>query len=63
MQTRKNSDYKISDRDYILSSIGNAYHSGMSFDQTWECIAFTKTREELDQAVSTQIQLNKLLED
>lgn len=54
--------YDISDYNYIASSIGNAYFSGLSFDQMWECISLAETREQLDVAVSSTIILNQITE-
>jgi len=54
------SEYKISDYNYIGSAIGNAYFSGVSFDQLWNCVSMSETREELDAAVTATIDLNKL---
>lgn len=53
-------DFKISDYNYIGSAIGNAYFSGVSFDQLWNCVVMSETSEELDAAVSATIHLNKL---
>jgi hypothetical protein len=54
------SDFKISDYDYIGSSIGNAFFSGVSFEQLWDCVSLSQTREELDAAVTATIRLNEL---
>jgi hypothetical protein len=54
------SDFKISDYDYIGSSIGNAFFSGVSFKQLWDCVSLSQTREELDAAVTATIRLNEL---
>lgn len=54
-------DYSISDYNYIGSSIGNAYFSGLTFDQLWQCVAISETREQLDAAVSATIDLNNML--
>jgi hypothetical protein len=53
-------DFKISDYDYIGSSIGNAFFSGVSFEQLWDCVLLSQTREELDAAVTATIRLNEL---
>jgi hypothetical protein len=55
-----NEDHEISDYNYIGSSIGNAFFSGVSFDQLWECVFMSQTREELDAAVSATIRLNEM---
>jgi hypothetical protein len=54
------SDFKILDYDYIGSSIGNAFFSGVSFEQLWDCVSLSQTREELDAAVTATIRLNEL---
>ena len=51
---------KISDYDSILSSLGNAYFSNVSFKELWECVSLTETREELDAAISATILLKEL---
>ncbi len=57
----KNKQYEITDYNYIGSSIGNAYFSGVTYEQLWECIAQSSNREELDAAVDATINLNKLV--
>lgn len=52
--------FEISDYDYIGSTIGNAYFSGLSFSQLWECVFEAKTRDQLDAAVSATIKLNEI---
>jgi hypothetical protein len=52
---------EISDYDYIGSAIGNAYYSGLTFDQLWSCVALSSNREELDSAVSLTIKLNDMV--
>lgn len=51
----------ITDYNYIGSSIGNAYFSGLTFSQLWECVFEAKTREQLDAAVSATIKLNEMI--
>jgi hypothetical protein len=53
-------DPDIEDFDYILSSVGNAYFSGVSFDQLWSCISISESREDLDAAVDATIRLNDI---
>ena len=50
----------ISDYNYIGSAIGNAYFSGVSFDELWSCVMLSQTREELDAAISAQIRLSEI---
>lgn len=52
----------ISDYNYIASAIGNAYFSGVSFDQLWDCIFISNSREELDASISITEKLNKIKE-
>ena len=52
--------FQIEDYDYIGSTIGNAYFSGLSFSQLWECVFEAKTRDQLDAAVSATIKLNEI---
>jgi len=52
----------ITDYNYILSSVGNAYFSGLSFEELWNAVRVSETREELDIAVSVTIELQKLIE-
>lgn len=52
---------EITDYNYIGSSIGNAYFSGVTFDQLWSCVVLSQNREELDSAVSATIQLNEMV--
>ncbi len=53
-------DFEISDWNYIMSSLGNAYFSGVSFDQAWMAVTLSKNREEFDEAISAQILLNQI---
>lgn len=55
-----NNDYNISDYNYIGSSIGNAFFSGMTFEQLWSCVLLSKNREQLDAAVLATIKFNKI---
>lgn len=50
----------IDDYMYITSTLGNAYFSGVSFDQLWNCISISDTREDLDAAVDATIRLNAI---
>jgi hypothetical protein len=54
-------EIKITDYNYIGSSIGNAYFSGVTYDQLWNCVVLSSNREELDAAVSATINFNKLV--
>jgi hypothetical protein len=50
----------IDDYAYIGSTIGNAYFSGLAFDELWECVFMSETPEELDAAISATIRLKEL---
>ena len=54
--------YEIDDYNHILSSIGNAYFSGITFDQLWSCINISESREDLDAAIAATIRLTEILE-
>lgn len=54
-------DHEITDYNYIGSSIGNAYFSGLSFEQLWNCVALSENREQLDAAVSATIEFNTIV--
>lgn len=54
-------DDEITDWNYILSSVGNAFWSGLTFEELWNCIALSYTREELDAAVSAAIRLKEIV--
>jgi hypothetical protein len=56
-------NFKITDYNYIGSSVGNAFFSGLSFDELWSCVSISYTREELDAAVTAQIRLNEIVND
>ena len=56
----KSEDYQISDYNYILSSVGNAFFSKLSFQELWNCISVSSNREELDAAVDITIKLKEL---
>ena len=54
---------EITDYNYIGSSIGNAYFSGVSYDQLWNCVLLSSNREELDAAVSATILMNEITKE
>jgi hypothetical protein len=53
-------NFKITDYNYIGSSVGNAFFSGLTFEQLFSCMLLAETREELDAAISAQISLQEL---
>lgn len=55
-------DPDIEDFDYITSSIGNAYFSGVSLEQLWSCISISESREDIDAAIDATIRLNNIKE-
>lgn len=54
---------KITDYNYMGSAIGNAYFSGLSFEELWKCVLLAEDREQLDTAVDISIKLKQLLKD
>lgn len=52
---------EITDYNYITSSIGNAFFSGLSFSELWECVFVSRSREDLDVAVDATIKLKELI--
>lgn len=54
---------EITDFNYITSSIGNAFFSGISLEELWSCISVSKSREELDEAVSATIKLKEIINE
>jgi hypothetical protein len=54
---------EISDYDYIGSSIGNAYFSGLDFSELWSCVMLSSNREELDAAIDLTIKLKEIRND
>lgn len=51
---------EITDYNHIGSALGNAFFSGLKFEQLWSCVSMAKTPEELDEAVSAIIKLNEI---
>jgi len=51
---------EITDYNYILSSVGNAYFSGLSFKELWDCVLLSENREQLDAAVDVTIKLKEM---
>ena len=59
----KNPDYHITDYNYIGSTIGNAFYSGLSFEELWSCVMLSSTREELDATIDITIKLKEIQND
>jgi hypothetical protein len=55
-------NYEITDYNYVLSSVGNAYFSGLTFEELWQCISISETREQLDASIDATIKLQELAE-
>ena len=53
-------DHEISDYNYIASAIGNAYFSGVSFEQLWTSISLSENREQFDEAIEATILFNEI---
>jgi len=54
-------DFEIDTFAYMGSAIGNAFFSGMTFQQLWECTHLSTCREEFDEAVTATIRLNEIV--
>ena len=52
---------EITDFNYIASTVGNAFFSGLSFSELWECVSLSRSREDLDTAVDATIKLKELI--
>lgn len=57
----KKEDFHIDDYNHIGSSVGNAYFSGVSFSQLWDCMVISSNREELDASIDATIKMNKIV--
>jgi hypothetical protein len=55
-------NYEITDYNYVLSSVGNAYFSGLTFEELWQCVSISETREQLDASIDATIKLQELTE-
>jgi len=54
---------KISDWNYIMSTLGNAYHSDLTFNEVWSCVSVSCTPEQFDAAVLITFRLKEILSD
>lgn len=63
-ETKKNDQLepKITDFDYLTSSLGNAYFSNLSFEDLWDAVEMSEDREQLDAAIWAAIELKELHE-
>lgn len=55
-------NYEITDYNYVLSSVGNAFFSGLTFKELWQCVSISETREQLDASIDATIKLRELTE-
>lgn len=53
----------VDDFSYIGSSIGNAYFSGLTFAELWDCVSLSSSREDLDAAIDFTIKLKEIQND
>lgn len=53
-------DFNIDDYTHIGSSIGNAFFSGLSMEELWNCVLESQDRAQLDSAISATIWLKEL---
>lgn len=54
-------EFQVSDYAWITSAIGNAYFSGLSFEEFWECVVHTHSAQDIDTAVDAAIKLKELI--
>lgn len=50
----------IEDFDYISSSLGNAFFSGIKFSELWDCVSNSENKEELDAAIESTIRIKEI---
>ena len=56
-------EYFIDDYNYIVSTIGNAFFSGLTFNELWHCIFISNDRENLNTAIETLIKLKEMTKE
>jgi hypothetical protein len=54
---------RVDDWDYIMSTLGNAYYSDLTFDEVWSCVNVSCTPEQFDAAVLITLRLKEILSD
>lgn len=54
---------KPTEMNYLLSGIGNAYFSGLTFAELWDCILVGGTGENIDTAILATIKLKEIQEN
>lgn len=52
---------EVDDWNYIMSTLGNAYFSGLTLPEIWDCVSISSDREQFDVAVSANLRLKELL--
>lgn len=53
-------DYEVSDFQYLTSGIGNAYFSGMSMTDLWDCVLIGETASGIDAAIAAKLRLDEI---
>ena len=56
-------DYEESDSNYLTSGIGNAYFSGMSMADLWDCVMIGGTAAGIDAAISAKLKLDEIIKE
>ena len=51
---------RITDFDYLTSTLGNAYFSNLTFEDLWDAVEMSEDREQLDAAIWAAIELKEL---
>lgn len=54
-------EVSVADYAWITSAIGNAFFSGLTFEELWECVAHTTNAQDIDTAVDAAIKLKELI--
>jgi hypothetical protein len=49
--------------NFVISDVCNAYFSGLSFTELWECIKICENRNQLDTAINAQIWLKETVKN
>ena len=52
---------QITDYNYITSSLGNGYFSGLTLEELWDCCVNASNKEELDAAITITIKLKEMI--
>jgi len=54
---------EITDYNQILSAVGNAYFSGLTFSELWDAVVLTDNAADLDTAIEAAIRLKEVCSD